>query len=325
MGDDLDGEINMCAGHEGEGAASDSGKRGVTDTDVCITTYGDTVDKSRSYLSASSCEQIAQYMADASVSTTGACGDYFVTTKVAGGSEHDKTQFSRTQVQCFFQHPTYKTWKLIKGGVASARGTGASCADYNMHPVEVPASGNSCDGYTFDGDDAATYTSEVCWDAGADTSVVTTDYLCVMKDPKPNERQMFGATMTHATLLSNDHATTQQAEIGKYVIHYTAKDFAALESDKVYRTVLVRDTLPPVISLHNSQTDALLDSGAGQQYSKINPSKSNPALDSYDADAGTGNPNLMAESAQTSVNGWIIGAVASGVTGLALVAYASKI
>jgi hypothetical protein len=101
---------------------------------------------------------------------------------------------------------------------------------------------------------------------------------------------------------TTDEVTHMQ---GTYHITYSATD-AAGNGDactKPVRTIIVRDTLPPVITLQDGQIKA---KGADE---------SNPAWH-Y-------NPfSLMAE--QTSVNGWMVGAVASFVAGVALVSFSSK-
>jgi hypothetical protein len=76
-----------------------------------------------------------------------------------------------------------------------------------------------------------------------------------------------------------------KAEAGVYKIVYDGKDVAGNYAEKIFRTVIVKDTLPPVITL-------------GPQTS------------------------LMAET--TSVNGWFIGAVACAVSGVALLATSMK-
>jgi len=50
---------------------------------------------------------------------------------------------------------------------------------------------------------------------------------------------------------SGDHVSIDHAEVGKYVIEYHARDSSGNDQCQVKkRTVIVRDTLPPIISLH---------------------------------------------------------------------------
>lgn len=91
--------------------------------------------------------------------------------------------------------------------------------------------------------------------------------------------------------LSMTNIDVTQAEQGKYIIHYHALDSAAnSECVTLKRTVVVKDTMPPVISLHYN-----------------------------DAMAG-----MMAETQATGVNAWAFAAAASAVTGLAILAVGNK-
>jgi hypothetical protein len=104
------------------------------------------------------------------------------------------------------------------------------------------------------------------------------------------------------------HTDGKSAEAGVYKIIYDGSDVAGNVADKIYRTVIVKDTLPPVISLLNPVTGTILASG------------SNTALGL--GDTSTPVPKYMAET--TSVNGWFIGAVACAVSGVALLATSMK-
>jgi hypothetical protein len=85
---------------------------------------------------------------------------------------------------------------------------------------------------------------------------------------------------------------TRAAEKGKYVINYHVSDRAGNAECKPYkRTVIVKDTISRVKILSRTQLNA----------------------------------NFMAEQSESaSVNGWVIGAVASAVTGLALLGFSSR-
>merc|ERR1712028_322019 len=79
------------------------------------------------------------------------------------------------------------------------------------------------------------------------------------------------------------------------------------------RTIKVQDTLKPVISLHFNKK-MIHKSGAGNRGTngQFNP-----------AHGAAANPYFMAESA-TSVNGWVIGSIASAVTGVALLGFSAR-
>jgi len=112
-------------------------------------------------------------------------------------------------------------------------------------------------------------------------------------------------------------------KVGTYKLTYTAKDKSNNEIGNVkhnkkcknmyFRTIVVKDTLKPVISLHfkgaTIHKSKAIDTGVNAQ--------KNPAANAAN------NPYFMEES-QTSVNGWVIGAIASAVTGVALLGFSMK-
>lgn len=110
------------------------------------------------------------------------------------------------------------------------------------------------------------------------------------------------------------------AEVGEYDIVFKCKDRSGNKDQQwaagtpVTRKVTVKDTLPPVITLHLRQK--MIAQGAGNQKG-IN-GRTNPA-----GQKGK-NPNLMAEETTSSVNGWIVGALASAISGLALLGYSLR-
>lgn len=119
-----------------------------------------------------------------------------------------------------------------------------------------------------------------------------------------------------ATCLDNIDGSRQVVRTGSvnvevaaaYTLTYTCTDASNNHAQQKVRTVVVEDTLKPVIALkfgdsviHKSNAE---DKGLGEQ--------SNPAK-SY----------FMAEQAQ-GFNAWAIGAVAASVAGLALVAYTQR-
>jgi hypothetical protein len=111
-------------------------------------------------------------------------------------------------------------------------------------------------------------------------------------------------------LKRGENTNGKSAEAGVYKIIYDGNDVAGNHAAKIYRTVIVKDTLPPVISLLNPVTNEILASG------------SNAALGLNGKSTPVPKYNLMAETA--SVNGWFIGAVACAVSGVALLATSMK-
>jgi len=130
------------------------------------------------------------------------------------------------------------------------------------------------------------------------------------------------------------HATTTSGA-SKYLVTYTCTDVYTNTVTEL-RTITVKDTLPPVITLHNADTfvaqaqgyGVSIHSHAGAEHNGLTNAgpgfstklEENPARTSVSA--GGSNTNLMAES--SSVNGWLIAAVASAVTGVALLGFSSK-
>ena len=116
------------------------------------------------------------------------------------------------------------------------------------------------------------------------------------------------------------------AEVGTYHIKFMCRDRAGnkdcdwKKGAAQTRTVYVKDTLPPVITLH--LRNQLIARGSGAQVG-LNGMK-NPA------GSAVGNPNIPAgklmaeETSSSSVNGWVMGAVASAVSGLALLGYSLR-
>jgi len=110
-----------------------------------------------------------------------------------------------------------------------------------------------------------------------------------------------------------DHDKIAHAETGKYIVSYTVKDKAGnKQCQSARRTVIVSDTLPPVIAL-KLNGKLIHTSGTKDSRNPAYNSKVNPFLAS----------GLMAEES-VSVNGWVIGAMASAVAGLALLGLAAK-
>jgi len=106
---------------------------------------------------------------------------------------------------------------------------------------------------------------------------------------------------------------------GTYVLTYSASDKSGNTIGKgkckhtTRRTIVVKDTLKPVISLHfggkKIHQSRANDKGVNGQANKAKFARYNP---------------YFMEETQTSVNGWVMGAIASAVTGVALLGYSMK-
>merc|ERR1711898_55937 len=161
----------------------------------------------------------------------------------------------------------------------------------------------------------------------------TTSYICVPASVVNAVKANHFATSGRA---ANKYQVSRisNAEVGKYVITYTVADKAGntnteirngIKKDcNIKRTVVVKDTMPPVITLHLK--GSLIHESASDQTGI--GGESNPAGKKRGSIKGyphRGNPYLMAEEqSSTATNGWIIGAAASAVTGLALLGYSQR-
>jgi hypothetical protein len=152
--------------------------------------------------------------------------------------------------------------------------------------------------------------------------------LCSFQNEKDNAE--YDSTESTSEEMVNK-ANVFPRNSGNYVITYYAKDAAgntaacrdasgnAIAGDcncPPTRTVVVEDTLPPVISLKLGDKLVAVSGGTNA---------ANPAYRETTTKSQDSNPflSLMAEST-TSVNGWAVAAVASFVTGVALLSYTSK-
>ena len=145
------------------------------------------------------------------------------------------------------------------------------------------------------------------------STVAATQYICSTNSNvyKHSTAKLSVGDLTHAVP-------------GEYLIHYMVqdksnnKDADWMRGKRVSRSVIVRDTLPPVIVMSIGGKTHVSDSSARGLNGVTNPA----------GDAAT-NPfisasQLMAEETSTSVNGWVMGAAASAVTGLALLAFSKN-
>merc|ERR1712146_788090 len=137
---------------------------------------------------------------------------------------------------------------------------------------------------------------------------------------------------------AGDHTSDDRAIGGKggaeltYVITYDAKDYYGNAAESVYRTIFVHDSLPKK-PLKNRSTNttyahfinpATYKAGSKPTFDAKKLGKDidgSPTHAKYDS-SKFGNPNLMAET--SSVNGWLIAAVASAVAGVALLSFSAK-
>jgi len=276
---------------------------GATATDTLdgdITQYvwtdGNTVD---TIYGANSCQQVADKMG-----TKFQNGEYMILTKASNGgveSHSDETQ----KVHCFQEGTKVISFKMLPAGPET-------CANLGM--VQFGTVSN-----TVVDEINSIYSS--AYSAGD-----LTNSLCKLA--------------AKADTLQSIAGEPQQVT-GKYVITYHVEDKKGNAAVSTKRTVVVKDTLPPVITL--TLKNKLVHQSDGSQVGighKMRsgvedaafPTQFNPAGSSkteYATKNGVpasyknfGNPYLMAES--SNVNGWVIGAVASAVAGVALLGFSAK-
>merc|ERR1712028_293004 len=203
---------------------------------------------------------------------------------------------------------------------------GASCHDFVdgslSHAVEVS-------GQVVDMKIPGTYLIHYdCQDLSGNRAETSIRTVIIYDTTAPNGETEAGTAAVHAT-------TTSGAS--KYLVTYTCTDVYTNTATEL-RTITVKDTLPPVITLHNAADTMVAQGGngvsihshAGVEHNGLNTASDlstklhmNPAHHAVTTPLTDGsNTNLMAES--SSVNGWLIAAVASAVTGVALLGFSSK-
>jgi len=197
------------------------------------------------------------------------------------------------------------------------------------------------------------------------SSGYTDMYLCGINDADANDAAQRDAWKEHVNnaelekLYGENFEKVRHAESGKYVISYKVSDSSNNpQCESPSRTVIVRDTLPPVLTLHvynkNTAKQELIQTSsythhgivASGDYTHmlpphaappVAPRESNTLFQDQGLDASedavqatfNGKTNghydlsFMAERT-TSANAWLVGAVASAVAGMALLAVGSR-
>merc|ERR1711966_514014 len=192
----------------------DAGATAIDDLDGDVTQYiwtdGNTVDQSKAFYQARSCQQI--YNMNKSANN----GEYFITAEIAG-------EFKRIPVHCFFTASKGYTFHI------HTTGTKGNCASLGL----IRANDAKIN----------TYIKSV-FPAQARLVGNLDDYVCTV-DPAVEElTQLTNAATAGPSSYISD------AEQGKYIIKFNVEDKAGNAATKLHRTVVVKDTLPPVITLH---------------------------------------------------------------------------
>jgi len=378
----LEGEpfVQLEAGfaYNDAGATATDTLDGDLTNDIHVDGLDEITSNPRGWRAARSCEEIKQFREDNGV-TSHESAHYYISTKcdsaeITGGaaaftcSDGSAKQYQRTLVWCDFEESHPKTYYDCFGcteiaGTADGKGLydgddrSVDCATQGMVLATKPAAGfstalitslgashtnadgeaNSNDWVTaafqFDTEDYETTTAYLCSPPAADSLGSRDDWAHAHTHSITDHTKITGESGSHA-------------EAGKYIITYTVSDLADNQAEPVYRTVLVRDTLPPVITLHLK--GSLIHTGKKDQESAYNPDWSNADLktdyaphanavgDGINDFPHTANnvqhllpfpapsPGLMAErvASRGGVNAWIMGAAVSATMGIAMLAYA---
>jgi hypothetical protein len=175
---------------------------------------------------------------------------------------------------------------------------------------------------------------------------------CKWNQYSPCDTSGDGTTNNNLITDTATGTTNSGAQIGTYYITYRAKNTVGLYNDgancrggaiEYVRKVTVKDTLRPVITLkYNSgsgsatvaQGDLSPSTSTTSDLSLTNTANKYPTVDgtytsqgNFDDSYGGNHEaahSLMAEESTSSVNGWVIGAIASAVAGLALLGYSTR-
>jgi len=303
--------INVEAGFPYSDAGASANDNLDGDITKNILVDGDTVDTANAFYSRESCKDIKANFPEAKT------GNYYITRYVT------RTTFKRVSVWCQMDSANALTFKACvncKARIATPYfGKGArksrtnSCSQWGLQVARLTG--------------AQLTAAKGKWTKGINFFPMgvgsTDDYLCSTNDENSKKRSNTkNAKATKFTRAIN------RAEAGKFVIEYHVSDKAGnKECATPRRVVIVRDTLAPVITLHlkkklihKSDSSKL---GLGKQKNPAG-TKSNPNIGVAQTKSFTfsGNNKFMAET--SSVNGWMIGAIASAVTGAALLSFSAK-
>jgi hypothetical protein len=287
-----------------------------------ITTDGDTVDTSQAFYSRRSCKEIKAYFTPAKT------GEYYITAYNAGAKRFERVLVwcDMTSTMTYYPCKDCTRIQLPYFGLAAKANKGNSCESMGLElakfegatgkysakvmkaaRAKYPTFGRSLVDYLYNHDGSS-----------------NNDYLCSTNDQNVNYDKIKG--INHGITRSTGHSKIMRAEAGKYVIDFHVQDKAGNKECKTpSRTVIVKDTLPPVISLHLKghliHKSGSEKKGLGGEENPAGTHRNPYLVKRYDETHSSVKNDFMAE---TSVNGWMIAAIASAVTGVALLSFAQK-
>jgi hypothetical protein len=308
--DDIDGDLSdRCTADE---LNTDPASEHYGKYSGCTEVIGDNINENAAFTSHESCSEI-KYFQQGDVELTS--GEYYITKFVAATES-----FARVKVFCDMDTqddtgfaPGY-TYYECKGCTAVEPYTAdeaGDCADYGMVMAQFDTSLGLPD-----------FRDNLQW-LGAEemlgsqyfvnAGISSTNYLCSTNDHKDQD-QMHLSTQG-ALAHSITHGSVHANEEGKYIVTYKARDRSYVAQCGVKtRTVVVRDTWKPVITLHRN--------GELIQYGSVDD-PANPA--------GSPNSNpflrdslLSQASVDSTSNGWFLGAAAAAISGIAMLGYSAR-
>lgn len=249
-----------------------------------ITTDGNTVDTAEVFYQRRSCEEIRTVFPQANT------GEYYITTFDAATK-----QFARTLVWCYMDSTDNKGYTLYatEADTRVVPFTGASNADcesvglemLKLDSLSTPVKAAIRD--KFDDGSSNLFFPQV----GVETNML----ICSTNDQDMD----YSTKLQEATYSATPHAAAA-AEKGKFVIEFHVVDSTGQSAcEPAKRTVIVKDTLKSVEAMTIANFDQ---------------AQLNSRMSSY-----------MAEESQAATSsGWVIGAAASAVTGLALLGFSQR-
>merc|ERR1712166_1218325 len=205
-------------------------------------------------------------------------GEYYITTKTPQG------KFIRQLVHCVFSQKSTYGYKIVQQKSTAA----AYCPTIGMAPIKPNAY-------------MRTVTSPSLY------AKLGNEHTFACRDNGDNTVDVSDKTFGKGILSDQ----ISDAEQGKYVIQFHVEDKAGNKQCNnrnlkcLKRTVIVKDTLPPVLSLsYKLKAAKQMKMAQGKNVAETDMSVH-------------GHNNYMAEASSTS-NGFIVGAIASAVAGVAL-------
>jgi len=257
----------------------DAGATATDTLDGDITQYiwtdGNTVDDQRAFYAFPSCEAMARNQKALN------SGEYYITTTTKTGA------YKRVLVHCAFPSKSNSIKSAFTFFVHHAKDVTKTCRSVGMKKMQPTK-------------EQSAYINEDGILKGYEHIGNLDEYLCTVTDSKIDASDKTFGQGALADKIAD-------AEQGKYIINFHVEDKAGNHAKVLYRTVIVKDTLPPVVTLH-LQKKLIAVSARAQK--GLNGQANTKGADIH------GHEMYMAEVSTS--NGFVLAAVASAVAGVAL-------